>query len=143
MKIDKCEIIVSENASKQEQYAAQELVKYIELMTGHKPSVSTKSHCENKILLGFDKHLVKGPEGLLIKSVDSNTLLITGSDDSKNRGTLYGVYEFLERFCGCSLSPYSHPNLNGGEYVPKKDALELDDIYYKKERSSNFELLFI
>ncbi|MBQ2754364.1 MAG: DUF4838 domain-containing protein [Clostridia bacterium] len=133
MRINNCAIIVCEKATKQELFAAEELAKYIGLMTGNKPPVQTKSDCENKVLLGQDKHLVKGPEGLLIKSVDQNTLLITGSDDSENRGTIYGVYEFLERFCGCGLSAYSNPDLDAGEYVPQNIDLEFNDVYYIKE----------
>ncbi len=78
---------------------------------------------------------VPGPEGFIIYS-DEHTLWLSGS--SKNglemeRGTVYAVYELLERFCGCSLSAYIKEGVEGGEFVPKISKIEISNTTYIKK----------
>ena len=92
-----------------ERYAAAQLQKYIYKSTGvFIPYFSDR--CDRRsaeIIIGIDTRNAKacveaekidalGEEGCLIKTLDED-ILITGKT---SRGTLYGVYEFLERFLG-------------------------------------------
>ena len=79
------------------------------------------------------REVLTGPEGLLIE-VRGSDLLIAGSEgfDDWERGTVYGVYEFLERFLGCCLAAYSRPGICAGEIVPAYDRLTLPDGRYVK-----------
>ena len=146
-------IVVSENAAQTELFAASELVKYIKKMTGAELSVCKDVFCEGEkqIIIGgphknqaaarllspetFEKE-VPGPEGMMIKSFGADCVFIAGSEDSNGRGTIYGVYEFLERFLGCSLAAFTHPGTDAGEYVPSVDQIEIGQISYLKRCAS-------
>ncbi|MBQ4631719.1 MAG: DUF4838 domain-containing protein [Clostridia bacterium] len=129
-----CKIILPPNPTPREVFAAEELCAYIQKITG--VDISKNINATNHIIIGdpsrnpeankiisqseFDS-LVPGPEGFIIKA-SKNALLLAGSSNNENeqeRGTVYAVYEFLERFLGCSLSAYSKSGVNAGEYVPK------------------------
>lgn len=73
-----------------------------------------------------------GEEGILIK-IGEKDVLIAGSVgfDDMERGTVYAVYEFIERYLGASLTAYSHPEVNAGEYVPTLDVIEINGEYIK------------
>lgn len=78
---------------------------------------------------------VPGPEGMLIQNLDDETVLLAGSSwhvGECERGTIYAVYEFLERYCSCVLAAYSHPEADAGEIIPQKNALALDGVHYCK-----------
>ncbi len=78
---------------------------------------------------------VPGPEGMLIRALDENTVLLAGSswhEGECERGTIFAVYEFLERYCGCILAAYSHPEADAGEIVPRRKSLDLAGIDYCK-----------
>lgn len=141
-------IIMPENPTPREFFAAEELISYIEKISGARIFVS--DDFENKIIIGGPErnsaageiiskeefeNLVPGPEGFIIK-IAGNCLLIAGScnnDGEQERGTIYGVYEFLERFLGCSLSAYGKGGTNTGEYVPESENIEIyDETYVKK-----------
>lgn len=141
---DKMDIVIPEKANTRELFAAEELKKYLELMLDVNVNITNIHKKENmSVVIGgpsrnvvaseyisqdtFNK-LVPGPEGVMVKSLDENCLLIAGSDGDKQRGTIYAVYDFLECICGCSLSAYSHPDLDAGEYVPKMNELILENV---------------
>ena len=150
----KCKIVIPEKASKTELFAAEELKKYLEKIFGLKASVTEKQRClsGNVISLGgpernsytakfiseeeFDK-TVPGPEGMLIKTY-GNTLVLAGSSKQPNdfeRGTLYAVYELLERYMGASFAAYTKKGGLGGEFVPKLGELDLGEIEYVKAKA--------
>lgn len=84
--------------------------------------------------------LVPGPEGMMIKSFGSDSIVIAGS--SKNpfeyeRATLYAVYEFLETYLGCSFSAYGPPGMEMGEYLPKTPSISISTVNYSKSRADN------
>ena len=81
-------------------------------------------------------NLLTGEEGILIR-ICGNKVLIAGSEgfEDRERGTVYAVYEFLERYLGCSLASYCAPEVDAGEYVPILEELELEDSQYVKEGS--------
>lgn len=140
-------VVCPEDATPQEEFAAEELSRYLEAMSLHGCSDVLVS----RILVGGPERnsqvrqyisceefaaLVPGPEGMLIRLLDADTLLIAGSEGDCCRGTIYGVYEFLERFCGCSLSPYSHPDVDAGELVLQRAELSLEEVSYLYPKAS-------
>ncbi|MDD6265006.1 MAG: DUF4838 domain-containing protein [Clostridia bacterium] len=92
-----------------EVFAAAELQKYIEYATGVKLPLKkdTESRSEFEFIIGQTSRESDGfvtidrsnfgEEGLYIKSV-GNSIVIAGGEQ---RGTLYGVYTFLENYFGC------------------------------------------
>ena len=143
-------------ATPREQFAAEELKKYLsQIFPGIQVTLSDDSAAADgdRILLGgpernrqtaaflteaeFDAR-IPGPDGLLIQSLSSQVLLCAGSSKNPNeceRGTIYAVYELLERYCGCSLSAISNPDFAGGEFVPTLKALELTGLHYEKPKA--------
>ena len=142
-----CGIVLPQSPTKRELFAADELIYYIEKISGAKLKITDE--CENKIIIGepyknkyaksiitqdeFDT-LVPGPEGFIIYS-DEKNLLLAGSSKNEHeleRGTLYSVYEFLERYLGCSLCAYAKEGIDAGEYIPEMSSIEIPDIKYIK-----------
>ncbi len=98
-------IVYRKDHTESEKTAAEELAKYLGMITGAEFPVvtddATKTDCE--IVVGFSnrpgcKEVKKlGDDGYRI-TVSGKRLLILGSGV---RGALYGVYTFLEKYCGC------------------------------------------
>ena len=145
-------IVVSSQATARETFAAEELSKYIERILGICLPIVDDGHAFTKqqFVIGCParnrvaaslmdtcefQNLVPGSEGFLIKSFGEDKILIAGSEDSSERGTVYATYEFLERFLGCSLSAYSHPDIAAGEWIPQMDEINLDSLNYVKENA--------
>jgi len=142
-----CGIIMPENPTPREKFAASELISYIEKISGAKLEITDRY--ENKIIIGEpDKNpyakelltqaqfeeLVPGPEGFLIYA-KGNSLLLAGSSKNANemeRGTVYCIYAFLERFLGGSLSAFSKAGVEAGEYIPNQKTIEIADTNYVK-----------
>jgi hypothetical protein len=152
----KATIVKPQNSTPRESFAAKELQKYIRLMSGAILPIKSDSRriAGNVILIGgprrnemtakfinrstFDKE-VPGPEGLMIKTFGSNALVLAGSTTHPNgyqRGTLYTVYEFLERYLGCSFAAYGKPGMNMGEYVPAMHTIKIGKISHIRPKSS-------
>ncbi len=120
-------VIIGQSPSETVKFAASELQKFWERSTGHRPPIkATRVSGKVNVWLGRDgnPHVSSedveglGSDGLLIRTQDSavwprrsslrgtkrdavpleiKRLIITGKTD---RGTLYGVYEFLRRHLG-------------------------------------------
>lgn len=135
-------IFLPETPTKREVHAAEELKKYVEKITG--ATLGFGGAEEYRIIIGgpernalareliddaeFDKR-VPGPEGMMILS-KGKSLLLAGSSKNVNeyeRGTVYAVYELLERYFGLTLSPYSHHEIDAGEIIPTLDEMEISD----------------
>lgn len=80
----------------------------------------------------FDTLLTEA-EGICIR-IDKNRILLAGSQhhEDQERGTLYAVYEFLERYFGCCFAAYSAPNIDAGKIVPDYEELDLPEGEYIK-----------
>ncbi len=146
------QIVLPKEPTLREQFASEELSKYLKAMLSANVSIvfDNEEITENAFLIGGPernektakfiteqdfKSIVSGPEGMLIKAVSDNVVIIAGSSwhaGECERGTIYGVYEFLERFGGCSLSAFSHPEVDAGEFVPTLKELDLSGINYVK-----------
>ena len=143
-------VVIPADATDREIFAAEELKKYINKIFGADIEIcAEESSSSRQILIGgpernavVDKYIsetdfdkaVPGPEGIFIKSYE-NCIVLAGSSKNTNeceRGTVYAVYEFLERYMGCSLSAYTKIGACGGEYIPEYEQFELNDICYIK-----------
>lgn len=147
----KITIVLPEEPTSRESFAAEELSKYLSEIFGCCPEIRAELPSSGeKIIIGgpernraacglitegeFDS-LVPGPEGIFIKTYGTDALLLAGS--SKNpteceRGTIYAVYELLERFFGASFAAYVNPEIAGGNKIPKLLEFELRDAEYIK-----------
>ncbi len=142
-------IIIPASAASSERFAAEELAKYIAAICKAELKIATDAEGigGDCIILGNPyrnkaaaelisgeafKELVTDPEGIFIKSFGKDKILIAGGGDELERGTLYAVYEFLERYCGCVFAGFTHPDVEGGEFVPQAEALDFDEISYIK-----------
>lgn len=102
-------IIYGAQAGYAERFAAQELADYLYQISGAQIQVATDetARSENEILVGktnregVDSYVIDrvalGDDGFRIL-VFGTSLVIAGGE---KRGTLYGVYSFLEEFYGC------------------------------------------
>jgi hypothetical protein len=123
-------IVLATNAIPSERYAAEELQRYLEKISGVKlPIVSdTESAGSHEILLGNNAHLQQrstnlnfsdfGSDGFALRT-DGNHLIIAGGQP---RGTLYGVYTLLEEKLGVR---WFTPEL---EVVPQTNRLTLASL---------------
>ena len=101
-------IVVAKDAIPSERHAAEELQRYLERISGAKlPIITDDAEMgEHEIILGDNEHLRKlnlgidfsklGEEGFVLKTHKSYLIIAGG----KPRGTLYGVYTFLEEKLG-------------------------------------------
>jgi len=121
-------LVLPVKALPSEHYAAEELERYIEKISGVKLPIVTDSDSVtgNEILLGDNRHLGKlkidlsklGPDGFVLRT-DGNRLIIAGGQP---RGTLNGVYTLLEEKLGVR---WFTPEL---EHVPRLDRLVLPKL---------------
>ncbi|MFN6017041.1 MAG: DUF4838 domain-containing protein [Verrucomicrobiota bacterium] len=134
-------ITLADSASVSEKTAAAELASYLKKVTGAefpvvkpqeaagRPTIAVGPGAAKALLPDLD--LVKlgekglGDDGIVLKSVGRN-LILTGAEGSQ-RGTLYAVYEFLEREAGVRW--WTHTE----ETVPQKPTLVVAplDVRYK------------
>ncbi len=123
-------------------YAAQFLARHIQAATGIKPVITysaPKHAAARKIYLGEtakakallgDLHKLS-PEELVIAPAGKD-LVICGeiSKNGLDRGTLFGVYEFLERALGIRFLYPEDPKwaaLGKGTFIPKNQKLEFPE----------------
>jgi len=153
----KCAIVVSKYATPREEFAATELKKYIEKICDITIPICRDDNVNSDacFIIGGPKRnrmaekyitcdefnrTVPGPEGFMIKSVDDDHIILAGNEGvDLERGTIYAVYEMLERFLGCAFVAYSHPELDAGEYLPRQDEIVLEGLsYISKSSGHNF-----
>jgi len=112
-------IVVAGDAIPSEQYAAQEFQGLYERATGTRLAiVSEPREPARNIFIGSGKAMAASPvefkvddlgeEGLRIRISKDNVAIAGG----RPRGTLYGVYEFFERYAGVKFLTFDHT------YVP-------------------------
>lgn len=145
-------IILPERPTETEGFAAAELAKYLQLILSVSTRrVSAPAAGEYSFIIGgprrnpataehvsatdFDA-LLTAEEGIFIE-IGDDTVILAGSEgkDDSERGTLYAVYEFLERYAGCAFAAYSNPSADAGEVVPVCDTLSLPCTRYVKAGS--------
>jgi len=136
-------VIVADNAPKTALYASEELVRFVEKAAGVRlKTISESAEPEDvhtKVYIGKTKSCASQGidverlprEAFIMRSV-GNDLFIAGYEDdgdplnqhNPNAGTLFGVYEFLERVLNVRwLWPGEL-----GTYVPKTDTVAISSI---------------
>lgn len=127
------EIIRGDNASPSEITAANELQSYIKKISGVEIPIRTDVEPIKKyeIIIGktnrettgeFDRTEL-GDDGFIIKTSGEKLWLIGG----EQRGTLYSVYEFLEKYLDCRFFTETL------EIVPKKETITIYPIEGDKQ----------
>ncbi len=123
-------IVISETASPSEKHAADELKSFLKEISGADLSIVTDSGAlrSHEIILGDNLHLKQlnaeidfdalGDDGFNIRT-EGNYLIVAGG---KQRGTMYGVYTFLEDYLGCR---WFHPEVSR---VPTRQRIEIGAI---------------
>ncbi len=121
-------IVISESSSETVAYAAQELSSFVRQATGVSlPVVRDAASPAHYISLGDTQQYVSAAisfdaialrhDGFILREKGGN-LYIAGEND---RGILYGVYDFLERFAGVRFVAHDCT------YVPQAETLSFDE----------------
>jgi len=132
--------IVSKTNDENIAKAAVEFQKYVERISGFRLEILTDDApvSENEILIGNSKR-TKGmvdltginEDGFIIKTNEYKLLIVGG----KEKGTLYGVYTFLEDYLG--VRKYSAEVT----IVPQKETIAIEHIDIKQEPCFSFREL--
>ena len=86
-----------------------------------------------------------GAEGFYL-AVQGSIAIIAGSEGFHDcrRGTLYGIYEFLERCLGCCFGAFCAEGVDAGEIVPQHESLKLEDFcYYKSSADLSYRTAIV
>ncbi len=129
--LDSYTIVLPEGATEVEARAASELQRYFKLISGIELPVATDAAApaEHEILIGATnraslEQLDKlGPDGFVIRTL-GDKLAIQGGP---HKGTLYGVYELLEKHFG--VRHYSQT----AEIVPQAASLQVPTSLYDEQ----------
>lgn len=136
-------IVTADDAIPPEMKGAAILAQWLGDMFGKKMEIVSEREWNHKtpaILLGRTKYLGKngiafaqaGPEECYVRAMKDGNVVIGGG---RPRGTLYGVYEFLE-VPGCRYFG------DGGRYVPKVESFKIAGDYFNN-RKPFFEKRYI
>lgn len=139
-----CTITIPVNAAATEKYAAQTLQKYIKEITGKELAVNASLSVPSGKTI-YISTAAEGESGSYTVKADGDTLYITGSG---SRGPIYGVFGFLQKYCGCrwytgdvKLIPKSEtisvPADEKYEYTPFFESTETD---WLSPRNAEFSL---
>ena len=109
--ITEYKIVLPEDPAEAEQYAAEELIKYIKLATGKTLEIAESA--DKAIYIGGYPDAAHIDDGFDIKVVDGD-LIISGSIP---RGTLYGVYTFLEEYIGWRWFDYDYEVVKVSDFI--------------------------
>ncbi len=129
-------IVIAKNASETEVGAAEQLTEFVEDVSG--ASISTKR--DNEVSYGTDQKLIcigqnslfkrtgititseqVNTDGFIIKSI-GDMIFINGYYD---RGTLYGVYEFIEEYLGVKFLAYDATYIPESKNVMMEETLDI------------------
>ncbi len=123
-------IVISDAASPSEKHAADELQFFLKEISGAElPIVTDRGDSGSReIILGANLRLKQldaeidfdalGDDGFTIRT-EGDHLIIAGG---RQRGTMYGVYTFLEDYLGCR---WFHPEVSR---IPKRRLVEIGEI---------------
>lgn len=128
--LSKYNIVIPSQATGVEKHSAEELQKYIEDISGIKLKIVSDSEPETQyeILIGRNNRLQKlnlnisfdslALDGFTIRTAGDKLVIVGGS----KKGTLYGVYTFLDKYLGCKM--YTPDAI----YIPKKPEITIPEI---------------
>lgn len=127
------DIVLPTCASPCERFAADELKKYLDLITNEEFSViTTKSlkkdfniyvgATQKALSLFENEYLSLGQDSFVVRNVGNDLFLFGRESVYSQSATIYAVYEFLEKYLGVRFYAVDE------EMVPKKEHIEIDDI---------------
>ncbi len=143
-------IICAENAPAAERYAAKELAYFLESMTGAelaiKDELSPKTgseilvgHSTRTATLRIDPAMTPSEEEYLIRAKEDDLVIAGG----KPRGTLYGVYGFLQDVLGFRFFAPQCIKIPFSKDIELEDDLYLSDKPAFRYRESNYHHLTV
>lgn len=134
-------IVVSADADSITRFAALELQKYIKTITGSEIGISDESspRQELEIIIGNYSGLKEAginidginEDGFIIKTVDKKLYIAGGTE----KGTMYGVYSFLEKYLGCRKYSMDFT------YVPDNKTISIGSIDERQEPAFEYREL--
>ncbi len=146
-------IVVSKSASPSELHGAEELRTFLEEICAALLPITTDEEPlgEHEIILGVNTHLEEagidvdtqglGDEGFVIQTHSPHLVIVGG----RKRGTMYGVYAFLEEYLGCrwfTSSVSRIPHLSRLAIGPIDDrqvpVLEYRDVFFLDARDPDW-----
>lgn len=139
-------IVTAPNPSPADAFAASELASYLEQISGTSYAITSSPSTHHPDLLigarmaGTTLPADLGEDGFVLKT-NGQHIIIAGKSD---RGTLYGVYAFLERL-GCR---WFAPNFNfygsaKGEFVPHRSSIAVDTLNIIERPAFQWRKLYI
>jgi len=122
-------ILLAADANATERFAADELQKYVQKITGARLPIRPESGASPFVAVGKIADLdvpsrYEGDDSFRIRTEGAN-IAIRGAIP---RGTLYGVYDLLERLGCWFFSPDIRAMKGHSEYVPSKPTLTVEPI---------------
>ncbi|MHB8901430.1 MAG: DUF4838 domain-containing protein [Thermoguttaceae bacterium] len=139
------DIVVADDAIASEKYAAEELQKHLALATGAVlPITGSADRPDRHFFVGPGKAMQAGTAGFSVEPLGQEDLriVVRGGNvaiaGGRPRGTLYGVYTFLEDYLDVRFLTAGHtsvPKVKPGQTVPELDRtyhppLEMRWAYY-------------
>lgn len=113
--LDGWDIVVSEEASPSEAYAAEQFQAFFEQAGGGRlPIVTDTERAGRHVFIGPSRPLAASPAGFSVEGFGDEDLRIAIREDAiaiaggRPRGTLYGVYTFLEDYLGVRFLTHDH-----------------------------------
>jgi len=137
----KASIVVPEAASPTERFAAEEIQRYIEKMSGAKLPIVSDGLVSGSPLISIGKtehapttvdSAMPGDDPYIMRTV-GETLVLLGKGD---RGTIYAAYHFLEEHLGCR---WVFPG-ELGDVIPKRTDIEIGKIDEHCEPAFRFRI---
>lgn len=123
-------IVIPTKVTEIEKFAAEELSEYLEKVSGAVFEVVSEDSFDGKgIYIGYtdyaDRNGIKtaGNEEWYIKA-DNGSIIISGGTCAKDRGTLYGVYHFIEDYLGVRWWN------EWEEYIPKQSTVAIPEDFF-------------
>ena len=116
--LDGWDIVVADDAIASEMYAAEEFQEFFHQASGVKlPIVHKITGWEKHVFIGSGKIMQASPVGFSVDDLGPEDLHIVVRDDNitiaggRPRGTLYGVYTFLEDYLGVRFLTHDHTHV--------------------------------
>lgn len=118
-------IVPAEDAIPSETYAAKEFQSLFHQAAGIELPVAAKAQPSKNIFIGAGAAMKASPVGFSVEDLGEEGLRIRVTPENiaiaggRPRGTLYGVYEFMERYAGVRFLTHDHT------YIPEKKSWKI------------------
>ena len=111
-------ILIADDAIASEMYAAEEFQEFFRQASGVKlPIVHKITRWDKHVFIGPGKVMQASPVGFSVEDLGPEDLRVVVRDDNiaiaggRPRGTLYGVYTFLEDYLGVRFLTHEHTHV--------------------------------